>query len=737
MFGSILKRLTSAIVGMAMVLVAAVPVAFADEPSTPVTVNVSVNCQDAEAQTMRLRDNRLFADLSWIAQVTRFSSTRDGSSIVLKHAGGVLTMFVDLDKQTIGMSLNGEKDGPKEESPITVFEQDGVVYVPAYETLTYMGATVDLDDSKTIMQVDVPLQTFWESYAFVFEQKMAPDQVDHKDVRQFLNNVIDFVNPGGKNIAELMTGAWVEDAIIAAMGINVLQDHKIDEKMSEWVDKQSELAERASGTSDAMSSGIDLALLLEDERINRIVIGESAEDGVSRFISSLDDASFKDKVEKANKVAGNVMDVGLLAWNSWITINDRVHANMTAVEALKGTFSQKTLSVSGNLKVNDDYKKAVDKAVENLKNPVSSAIIDNALTTLIDKIQNGIINPSTLTSFCYALGGLVANVTAASPVGKYTPFAEIPKAEYNRTAIVASDYYQQVWNVWAGLIEAVIKEHGHNQDTLKRLYQAHLLMLRFSIVWADSMKDYSAYVAKGEKAQKWFEQRGNDVAGALYDMENSVVKAIPVFSDLHDAGSDLDRQLTGTGSASSSNHRYAFYEEPTVTDWGQAKAYCTRIGGHLATISSQQENDHVFGLMKDKGYQSAYFGFQKSADGTWIWSNGEASSYTNWHEGEPNDENSSESYGEFYWKFTDGTWNDGNFDATTVDDSKVFICEWDSGGEDDESSSSQGATPEDPSTGQTQSGTRLCPFPTPLNAAQLAKAGASCAWGYEEYCDCA
>ena len=30
-----------------------------------------------------------------------------------------------------------------------------------------------------------------------------------------------------------------------------------------------------------------------------------------------------------------------------------------------------------------------------------------------------------------------------------------------------------------------------------------------------------------------------------------------------------------------------------------------------------------------------------------------------------------------YYKFADGTWNDGDFGNETVNDHAVFICEWD------------------------------------------------------------
>ena len=83
--------------------------------------------------------------------------------------------------------------------------------------------------------------------------------------------------------------------------------------------------------------------------------------------------------------------------------------------------------------------------------------------------------------------------------------------------------------------------------------------------------------------------------------------------------------------------------------------------------------------MTDAGYTSAYFGLSDRAnEGTWMWCNNESVVYTNWHSGEPNSENSNEDYGMFYWKFSDGTWNDGDFGGSTVSGGVAYICEWDS-----------------------------------------------------------
>lgn len=124
-------------------------------------------------------------------------------------------------------------------------------------------------------------------------------------------------------------------------------------------------------------------------------------------------------------------------------------------------------------------------------------------------------------------------------------------------------------------------------------------------------------------------------------------------------------------------HHYKFFTLDSVKTWEDARNYCESLGGHLATITSSEENDFLYQLMVNAGYTSAYFGLTDSYDeGKWLWMDGTEPTFTNWHSGEPNSENSSEDYGMFYWKYTDGTWNDGDFGKRTNKGGTTFICEW-------------------------------------------------------------
>ena len=122
-------------------------------------------------------------------------------------------------------------------------------------------------------------------------------------------------------------------------------------------------------------------------------------------------------------------------------------------------------------------------------------------------------------------------------------------------------------------------------------------------------------------------------------------------------------------------HRYQLFENHgSYTD---AEEICRLAGGYLATIQSSVEDAAVYNYIRTQKCESAYIGLSDAAEeGKWEWSNGEEVAYTNWHYGEPNGL-TRENYAMYYYKFPDGSWNDGAFNSGfTVQDVSIFICEW-------------------------------------------------------------
>ena len=82
---------------------------------------------------------------------------------------------------------------------------------------------------------------------------------------------------------------------------------------------------------------------------------------------------------------------------------------------------------------------------------------------------------------------------------------------------------------------------------------------------------------------------------------------------------------------------------------------------HLATITSQEENDFVKDALDQGDVPSVWLGLtDEYEEGAWQWVTGEPVDYTNWVDGEPNNSGGTEHYAEMY-SFS-GEWNDANYD---------------------------------------------------------------------------
>jgi hypothetical protein len=118
-------------------------------------------------------------------------------------------------------------------------------------------------------------------------------------------------------------------------------------------------------------------------------------------------------------------------------------------------------------------------------------------------------------------------------------------------------------------------------------------------------------------------------------------------------------------------HYYEAISASNIT-WSQADVAAESstfqgVNGHLATITSAEENSFIF--IELGIYNNPYWlgGFQPDElpeppyDVGWQWVTGETWNYTNWNSGEPNDGNSVERTEDalaFAWYDEDGTWND-------------------------------------------------------------------------------
>lgn len=140
-------------------------------------------------------------------------------------------------------------------------------------------------------------------------------------------------------------------------------------------------------------------------------------------------------------------------------------------------------------------------------------------------------------------------------------------------------------------------------------------------------------------------------------------------------------------------HYYKLYDEGLV--WSDAKNFCAQKNGHLATITSQGEQNIIEGLLKN-GTRNSYWigGLRNDSTNSWEWITGENfSSYTHWSSSMPDNCKYSSSIGEnclMVYRNPNplsesrlGTWND-LYEGGTCGAEPFFgltnfglICEWD------------------------------------------------------------
>ncbi len=119
-------------------------------------------------------------------------------------------------------------------------------------------------------------------------------------------------------------------------------------------------------------------------------------------------------------------------------------------------------------------------------------------------------------------------------------------------------------------------------------------------------------------------------------------------------------------------HYYALYEESL--HWTDAEKKCEEIGGHLVTITSEEENAFIKKLLNKANISNndmpSFFsgGFQEN--GEWVWITGESWNFFEWGPRQPDNTGSRLAIWNSEYNFT---WDDLSNDLK-----RYYICEWES-----------------------------------------------------------
>jgi len=103
--------------------------------------------------------------------------------------------------------------------------------------------------------------------------------------------------------------------------------------------------------------------------------------------------------------------------------------------------------------------------------------------------------------------------------------------------------------------------------------------------------------------------------------------------------------------------------------WHDAKTYCEKLGGHLATATTAQENEFIYNQF-GRDHVVWLGATDEQEEGTWKWITEEPWEYESWFRNEPNNKGDVEHYlalgntrsittptGSYFYRFSE-KWND-------------------------------------------------------------------------------
>ena len=144
---------------------------------------------------------------------------------------------------------------------------------------------------------------------------------------------------------------------------------------------------------------------------------------------------------------------------------------------------------------------------------------------------------------------------------------------------------------------------------------------------------------------------------------------------------NLSYRNFGTNVCQYNGHTYQAFEEEL--SWSSAKKRCEELGGHLATITSEEEEYAIINLIQT-GNRFFYWlgGTDEEEEGNWKWVTGEVWDYQDWLYGQPDNYSVFDDTTENYLsiKREERGWNDlqikGDSYGTSSIENSGFICEW-------------------------------------------------------------
>ena len=131
---------------------------------------------------------------------------------------------------------------------------------------------------------------------------------------------------------------------------------------------------------------------------------------------------------------------------------------------------------------------------------------------------------------------------------------------------------------------------------------------------------------------------GSTVSGCTINMIDAT-KSVKVQIDTTEEDGGGSGHNNGSILSEFNGHYYMVFDESK--SWADAKSYCENIGGHLATITSREEQQFLESQL-NSGQKNNYWLGARKVGGAFEWITGENFTYNNWISGQPNDSDGSQ-----------------------------------------------------------------------------------------------
>lgn len=138
---------------------------------------------------------------------------------------------------------------------------------------------------------------------------------------------------------------------------------------------------------------------------------------------------------------------------------------------------------------------------------------------------------------------------------------------------------------------------------------------------------------------------------------------------------ELSETVIPTNAIRFGDHYYAIYDD--AQSWSDAYSQCEKLGGHLAVISSEEEDIAVITYLKNQDVDVAFLGLIYTSNEehplNWYWYGYGELSYTDWTEGEPDLGDDGQCLYGAVCKSDNYQWR-----ALSIDYTNYYVCEWES-----------------------------------------------------------